>query len=57
MYIRIFADEADADLWMRAKNRVSRDGEMYCVVDGPQDDYAVVDLRTAIELGGPYRWA
>lgn len=56
-YIKLFTAEANADVWMRGKNRANRDGLIYCVVPGPRDDYAVVDLETAIELGAGYRWA
>jgi hypothetical protein len=55
-YLKRFTDADHADAWMRMKNRAARDGIIYCVVDGPEDDYAVVDLTTAIELGALYTW-
>lgn len=56
-YCQQFASEDKAYDHMLAINRTSRDGTIYCLVDGPEDDYAVVDLRTATELGAPYEWA
>ncbi len=29
---------------------------LYCLVDGPEDNFAVVDLETAIDLGVGYEW-
>jgi len=59
--IEFFATEAEADATMRARNRATnmnaRHPEIFCVVDGPEDNFAVVDLATAIDLGGGYRWA
>jgi hypothetical protein len=59
--IVFFDSEADADARMRSLNRTAnmnaRHPEIFCVVDGPEDNFAVVDLATAIELGGGYRWA
>jgi hypothetical protein len=43
--------------YMRGRNRASRDRTLYAVVDGPDDNYAVVDLKTAIDLGGRYEWS
>jgi hypothetical protein len=58
-YMKTYATEAEADARMRTRNRAHRngDGQIFCLVDGPDDNFAVVDLGTAIELGGPYRWA
>lgn len=33
------------------------DAMQYAVVDGPSDNFAVVDIKTAIEIGGGYKWA
>lgn len=41
------------------KNKACRDADnhrdIYAVVDGPANDWAVVDLSTAIDLGSSYR--
>lgn len=55
-YQKFFATEDEAGTRMRLMNQASRDGTIFCLVDGPDDDYAVVDLQTAIELEVPYRW-
>jgi len=58
--IMFFDSEGDADARMRSLNRSAmnaRHPEIFCVVDGPDDNFAVVDLTTAIDLGGGYRWA
>ncbi|MBV9657196.1 MAG: hypothetical protein JO295_03705 [Verrucomicrobia bacterium] len=59
-YLKTFSTEAAALDWMRMKNQAcSRAGnrrDFFAVVDGPEDDFAVVDLATAIELGNGYRW-
>lgn len=56
-YLKCFNSEDNADRHMRTINRASRDQTIFCVVDGPEDDFAVVDLVTAIDLEIPYRWA
>jgi len=33
------------------------DRQIFAVIDGPEDNYAVVDLLTAIESDQPYAWA
>ena len=48
-------DEAYARMLM--KNQTSRDGTIYCLIDGPENDWAVVDLGTAIEMDALYSWA
>jgi hypothetical protein len=40
----------------KACKRAGNSKDIYCVVPGPQDDYAVVDLGTAIDLGLGYVW-
>ena len=55
-YLRTFQTESAADDWMRAKNRASRDGTVFVLVDGPADDFAVMDLTSAIESDFSYRW-
>jgi hypothetical protein len=58
-YIKFFSDEGEASSWMRMRNQARLsvgNRDIFAVVDGPEDNFAVVDLRTAIELGGGYRW-
>ena len=57
--IRRFATEDEADRFMRRENRERerRGREFVCLVAGPDDDWAVVELATAIDLGLGYRWA
>jgi len=38
----------------RACRRANNYKDIYAVVDGPSDNFVVVDLRTAIELGCGY---
>lgn len=54
-YFRLFASESEADEHMRWLNRRAR--TLFVLIDGPEDNYAVVDLNTAIETDCPYRWA
>lgn len=60
-YTRFFATQDEAIDRCAMKNRAARKAEnktdIYCVVDGPEDNYAVVDLGTAIDLGGGYHVA
>ena len=60
-YIRYFETENDAltrcELKNRACKRAGNYRDIYAVVDGPEDNFAVVDLSTAIELGFGYQIA
>ncbi len=60
-YLKTFATEASAFDWMRFKNQAAKKAgnrkDFLVVVDGPENDFAVVDVNTAIELGGGYKWA
>ena len=60
-YMMFFADKGAARDFAKEKNRAARrenkKNDCYCVVDGPEDDFAVVDIDTAIELGGQYEWS
>lgn len=56
-YLKRFNSEDDADRLMRVLNRAARDQTVFCIVDGPEDDFVLVDLATAIDLEMPYRWA
>ena len=56
-----FDDENKALDWCGMKNnackRAGNYKDIYAVVTGPEEDYAVVDLSTAIELGFGYQIA
>lgn len=58
-YVRFFNSEDDADDRCANRNRACRRAnnykDVYAVVDGPEDNFAVVDLKTAISLGCGYR--
>lgn len=60
-YIRQFNQYDAAFDFMRMKNKTFENAgnksTIFCVVPGPDDNYAVVDLRTAIELEIGYVWA
>ena len=57
-FLKLFPTRADAEERARIKNRANRmPGWLWVVTDGPADDFAVVDLRSAIELGVGYSWA
>jgi hypothetical protein len=53
---KFFTDHDSAYEYMRSLNRTHLK-EIYCLVDGPEDNFAVVDLKTAIELDMPYEWS
>ena len=57
-YMTTFDAEDDARTRCRIKNlachKAGNHRDMYAIVDGPCDDFAVVDLLTAIELGSGY---
>ena len=59
IYIKNFKSENKALDWMKMKNRACQlagnKRDIFCVVDGPCDNFAVVDLRTAIELESGYK--
>ena len=58
-YIKRMTDYNEAFKWMRVKNQSAKRAgcnNVFCLVNGPDDDYAIVDLRTAIDLGGQYEW-
>lgn len=60
-YMKEFETVEKADSFMRMKNRACKLAnnfkDLYCLVDGPSDNYAVVDLKSAIDLGCGYEWA
>jgi hypothetical protein len=55
-YIKSFSSENAAYAYMIRINRAHPHAEPYVMIDGPSDDYAVVDMSTAIELNAMYRW-
>jgi hypothetical protein len=60
-YMKQFESEDEATELCRLKNTACRNAgnhrDIFAVVDGPEDDFAVVDLLTAINLGLGYRVA
>jgi len=58
-YMREYKKENTALDMMKIKNRSCLDAgnrkDIYCVVEGPEDNFFVVDLRTAIDIGLGYR--
>lgn len=56
-YYKEFATETEAQQWARIKTRAARDHEIFCVLEGPDNNWVVADLRTAIGTGLPYSWA
>lgn len=60
-YIKHFAEYNTAYSWMVTKNKANEKAgnknESFALVPGPDDNYAVVDLMTGIELGLGYVWA
>ena len=59
-YMKMFKTEAAAMDWMRMKNRACKlagnTRDLFVVTDGPENDFAVMDLKSAIELGSGYKW-
>lgn len=59
-YLKFFASKERALDWMRmintAAQRAGNKRDLMVVTDGPEDNFAVMDLDSAIELGGGYTW-
>lgn len=56
-YMKSFTDQEQAYRWMKVKNQTNREkGQMYCLMDGPENDFVVCDIKTAIDTGLPYEW-
>ena len=57
-YTKFFDTEDDAVDRCSLKNKACKAAnnyrDIYAVVDGPEDNFAVVDLTTAIQLGNGY---
>ena len=60
-YTKFFETEKAALARCSMKNRVCRRAgnfkDIYAVIDGPEDNYAVVDLGTAIDFNSGYQIA
>lgn len=57
-YLKRFADKSAALERARLKNHANRmPGWLWVVADGPENDFAVLDLRSAIDMGLCYEWA
>lgn len=61
IFIKFFASHGEAFEHMRLKNKAARAAgnkeDCFCVVDGPEDNFAVADLDTAIAHGQSYEWS
>jgi hypothetical protein len=57
-YVRFFTTENEArdrcSLKNRACKRAGNYKDIFCLVEGPDSDFSVVDLSTAIDLGQGY---
>ena len=57
-YIKIFKHQINAISWMRMKNQACRLAnnfrELYGVTDGPENNFAVMDIKSILELGNSY---
>ena len=61
-YLRFYDTEKDAIDAMRRHNRTiktlrHRASDLRCVIEGPEDNFAVVDIDTAIMSDLQYRFA
>lgn len=59
-FVQMFETESEAAEACRIRNRayrrVGNRSDLVVVVDGPSDDYAVVDSVSAIGMEIPYSW-
>lgn len=57
-YLRTFDTKEAAENTMKIKNRACKkagnDRDIYCMVSGPTNNFAIVDLDTAIEMEALY---
>jgi hypothetical protein len=53
-YCKFFKNENDAECFCEMKNVTAKSDNIFAVVDGPEDNFAVVDIHTAIDLGSHY---
>jgi len=59
-FTKFFKNEDKAFQYMVDKNRATKRAgskDIFAVVPGPDHNYAVVDLNTAIDLGLGYTWS
>ena len=56
--LRFFDSESEAWDYMVMRNRAHQRGDKQLVVlvDGPEDNFAVMDLESAIDNGFSYTW-
>jgi hypothetical protein len=58
-YCKFFEGDDKAADWCEMKNKACRRAgnfkDIFCLVDGPENNFAVVDLGTAIDLGSGYQ--
>jgi hypothetical protein len=59
-YLKFFADVDKAYNWMRMKNisckAANNFKDLFVMIDGPENNFAVVDLNTAIDMNVSYEW-
>ena len=58
-FIKLFKTENSAMSFMRTVNQARKaagNRDLVVFTDGPDNNFAVVDLGTAIELGNGYKW-
>jgi len=55
MFIKRFETKKEAKKYMNMKNHVCRAAgnfkDIYVLANGPENDFAIVDLKTGIEIG------
>lgn len=61
-HLRFYEKEEDAYSAMRRHNQSlkslkHRASYIRVMIDGPEDNFAVVDIDTALEMQVPYEWA
>ena len=54
--MKFFSNQDEARDYMRSLNDTQAE-EVFCLVDGPEDNFAVLDLETTIDLEMPYEWS
>jgi len=59
-FLRMFASEAEAIQDCRIRNRATQAAgnrrDLAVVVEGPSDDWTVMDVASAIDMGVLYSW-
>lgn len=58
-YLKLFKREIDAISWMRMKNHACKLAknyrDLFAVTDGPENNFAVMDIKSILELGNGYK--